>query len=80
MMIIIMIIIIIIIIIMIIIIRGPLFYKSHQLVLLERSLCRLMKCYSLISFFLCFTTNQFAQKFKILANLIIYYVNICNIY
>ena len=25
--------------------------------------------------FLCFTTNQFAQKFKFLANLITYFVN-----
>ena len=30
--------------------------------------------------FLCFTTNQFAQKLKILANLIAYFVKICTIY
>ena len=30
--------------------------------------------------FMCFTTNQFAQKFNILSNLIAYFVKICNIY
>ena len=38
------------------------------------------QCYSLLRRFLCFTTNQSAQKFKCLANLIIYCVNSCNIY
>ena len=36
--------------------------------------------YSSLRPFLCFTTNQFAQKLKFLANLITYLVNICNIY
>ena len=30
--------------------------------------------------FLCSTTNQFPQNFKFLANLIKYFVNICNVY
>ena len=29
--------------------------------------------------FLCFTNNQFAKKMEFLANLITYYVNICNL-
>ena len=36
--------------------------------------------YSLLRTFLCFTTNQFAQKFKFLANLITYFANMRNIY
>ena len=36
--------------------------------------------YSLLHPFLCFTTNQFAQKFEFLANLITHFVNIYNIY
>ena len=38
------------------------------------------KPYSFLRPFLCFTTNQFEQKFKCLDNLITYFVNICNIY
>ena len=36
--------------------------------------------YNLLRPFLCFTTNQFAQKFKFFANLMTHFVNICNIY
>ena len=36
--------------------------------------------YSLLRPFLRFSANQFAQKFKFLVNLILYFVNICNIY
>ena len=36
--------------------------------------------YSLLRPFLCFTINQFAQKFKCLANLNRYFVHICYIY
>ena len=36
--------------------------------------------YSLLRPFLFFTTNQFAQRYIFLANLITYFVNICNIY
>ena len=36
--------------------------------------------YNLLHPFMCFTTNQFAQKLKFLANFITYYVNICNSY
>ena len=36
--------------------------------------------YSLLRPFLYFTTNQFALKFIKMANLIIYFVKICNIY
>ena len=36
--------------------------------------------YSLLPPFLCFITNQLAHKFKLVANLITYFVNICNIY
>ena len=35
--------------------------------------------HSLLRPFLCFTTNQFAQKFEFLANLITYFVKMCNI-
>ena len=36
--------------------------------------------YSSLRPFMCFTTNQFAQQFKFVANLITYVVNICIIY
>ena len=36
--------------------------------------------YSLLGPFMCFTTNQFAQKLEFFANLVAYFVNICNIY
>ena len=50
-------------------------------VLLAELLIEIPKvCYSLLCPFLCFTTNQFAQKLKFVANLIKYFVNICNIY
>ena len=35
---------------------------------------------SLLRSFLCFTTNQFAQKLNVFANFITYLVNMCNIY
>ena len=55
---------------------------SERTVLIE-TITRLEMCrIVLLRSFLFFTTNQFAQKFKILANLILitYFVNICNIY
>ena len=36
--------------------------------------------YSLLRPFLRFSANQFAQNFKLLANLITYFVSMCNIY
>ena len=35
--------------------------------------------HSLLTPFMCFTTNQFAKKFEFLANLTTYFVNMCNI-
>ena len=39
-----------------------------------------LEVYILLRPFLCFTTNQIAQKLIFLANLITYFVNMCNIY
>ena len=55
---------------------GKYFFSQFSQDIAARSL----NLYSLHCPFLCFTTNQFAQKFKFLANRITYYVNMYNIY
>ena len=60
---------------------------SNQFSLPQRNDCLCKSCdnmggviiYSLHRPFRCFTTNQFAQKFNFLADLITYFVIICNI-